>query len=41
MAEQFKTNVDEPRSPIFIPYAILGGMSLLALLGALLALGAH
>jgi hypothetical protein len=41
MAEQFKTNVDESRSPIVIPYAILGGLSVLALLGAVVALGSN
>ena len=40
MAHQ-PTNVDQSRSPIVVPYAILGVMSLLALGSAILALVTH
>ena len=35
------TNIDNSRSPIVVPYAILGFMSLLALTSALVALSTH
>jgi hypothetical protein len=41
MTEGAAENLDESRSPVVIPYAILGGLSVLALLGAVLALSAH
>ncbi len=41
MVQGAEKNLDEARSPIVIPYAILGGLSVLALLGAVLALGTH
>ena len=40
MAHQ-PTNIDHARSPIVVPYAILGVLSLLAMAGALLALSSH
>lgn len=41
MTQGASKNLNDSRSPIVIPYAILGGLSVLALLGAVLALGAH
>jgi hypothetical protein len=37
----YPTNIDQSRSPIVIPFAILGVMSLLALGAAILAVAAH
>jgi hypothetical protein len=36
----YPTNVDQSRSPIFVPRAILGTMTVLALIAAVLALAA-
>lgn len=41
MTEGASKNLDAARSPVVIPYAILSGLSVLALLGAVLALSTH